>query len=630
MCGISGFFDYKGRLSQLDLDKYTEIMYHRGPDGNGTYFEKTTNGNIGLAHVRLSILDLSNLGKQPMEYEHLKIVFNGEIYNFKSIQKELIELGYKFISNSDTEVILKSFLAWGQSCVNRFSGMFAFTIYDRKKQQILICRDRAGVKPIYWYKDNDQFIFGSELKVFFNSKTFHPEVDKNSLKTFMNYGYVTNEKTMLKDVFKAEAGAWTIFDIESNKMEVQPFWSFAHLFEKEKFKGDFIEATEETERLAKIACELRMVSDVPVGVFLSGGFDSALVTTLLQKDRTEKLKTFTIGFSDGVDESKDAANIANFLGTDHTSYDCQMKDAMELIPLLPLIFDDPIADVSCIPTMLVSKLAKNEVTVALSGDGGDELFGGYDGFKISPNIIRKVNRIPFKKMSGLIAETSSSLFSGNSNHLHKKLKGLKSMLLSPENERVYQMYIHNHGLPEEILSNLFLDLSFSAPPNHSKVNLIDPLDDLYILGFEDTLRNLLLTKVDRATMCYSLEGREPFLDHYLMSFSASLPYDYKNNGIESKRPIKEIVNKYIPSELMNRPKTGFDLPLNKWLLGELSFLIEEYLNKNEIEFGGFFNSKYVEDLVKMFRNNQLRYSSLIWRLLIFQMWYSNWFLNKKD
>ncbi len=624
MCGISGFFDKTGRLTQAHLHQYNLILRHRGPDGSGVFSETNQYGCIGLAHVRLSILDLSDMGKQPMKFEHLTIVFNGEIYNYKIIKQNLLSLGYEFSSSSDTEVLLKSFHAWGLDCVNRFNGMFSFAIYDNTSHKIYLCRDRAGVKPLYWYMDSQQLIFGSELKVFFNTPTFNPKIDENSLRTFMSLGYVTNENTILQGVQKAEPGSWIVFNITNQTVEVINYWSFSSLFEKEKFQGNYQEAVEETERLAQEACELRMVSDVPVGVFLSGGFDSTLITTLLQKERSEKLKTFTIGFSDGVDESKDAEKIAMFLGTHHTSYDCSQRDAMELIPLLPELYDDPIADISCIPTMLVSKLTKKDVSVALSGDGGDELFGGYDGFKTYPLLLQQINQIPLKNIVGSFLKQVSPLFKGNINHLQKKVNGLGCILTAQPHERVYQMYINKIGLPTELIDNLLLKKSDIIEYKNTKKNLIDPLDDLFILGYEDMLTNLLLVKVDRATMGFSLEGREPLLDFKLTEFAAQLPFSYKHNGIESKRPIRDIVYKYIPKELMDRPKTGFDLPIFKWLNGDLEYLIDEYLNEKKIQQNFYFNPGFVSKLVTQFKKGQLRYPSLIWRLLIIQMWSEKW------
>jgi asparagine synthase (glutamine-hydrolysing) len=629
MCGISGFVDKSSTLNVEQLELYNSVLSHRGPDSNDYFFKQNQNETIGLGHVRLSILDLSDAGKQPMFFENLTIILNGEIYNYKEIQVELIEKGYTFNSTSDTEVVLKSFHAWGKSCVEKFRGMFAFAIYDGLVDKLYLCRDRAGVKPLYYYQDSMQFIFGSELKVFFKTSTFSPQVDTDSLKTFLNYGYVTNNNTILQDVLKVNPGNWVEVSLIDLSSSVSEYWNLGSFFEKDRFVGSFEDAVVETEKIIRESCEYRMISDVPVGVFLSGGFDSTLITSILQKDRTEKIKTFTIGFSDGIDESKDAKKIADYLGTEHTTYDCRQHDAMELIPSLPLIFDDLIADVSCIPTFLVSKLARNEVKVALSADGGDELFGGYNGFKDFPNILQKLNNIPFQNLSANIARLTAPLFQNNLSHLNKKAKGFSKIVTADKYKKVHEILKNNWGLPDEITSKLMGSSPLILDPKQRQVAYKDPMDELFVSGFEDVLANLLLVKVDRATMGVSLEGREPLLDHKLAEFAAQLPFHYKHDGIVSKRPLREIVYKNLPKEMMDRPKIGFDLPIFKWLKEDLSYLIDEYLSDNNLELSGYFSGDYVHQLVKLFRANKLRYPSIIWRLLVFQMWYEEWFVLKK-
>ncbi|MBK7525406.1 MAG: hypothetical protein IPI53_14995 [Saprospiraceae bacterium] len=307
--------------------------------------------------------------------------------------------------------------------------MFAFAIYDNTVQKLYLCRDRAGVKPLYYYCKDGLFLFGSELKVFLKTDGFTPEIDINSVKTFLNYGYVTNNKTILKNVYKLSPGNWMEVNVKDCNTEFHEYWSIGSCYQKEKYEMSFEDAVSEAENLIRKSAEYRMVSDVPVGVFLSSGFDSTLITSVLQQNRTEKLKTFTIGFSDGIDESVYAKKIANYLGTDHTSYDCTYKDALELIPLLPKFYDDPIADISCIPTLLVSKVAKEHVKVALSADGGDELFGGYNGFKTYPEIISKVNKIKFKKFFGPFYKYGFPILKIKG-IIMEKIKRIKELLLN--------------------------------------------------------------------------------------------------------------------------------------------------------------------------------------------------------
>ncbi|MFV0157752.1 asparagine synthase (glutamine-hydrolyzing) [Empedobacter falsenii] len=625
MCGIAGFFDGNKILDKEQLWSYNKELYKRGPDSNDIYIDKNEFGNVGLSHVRLSILDLSSLGKQPMIYNNLTIVLNGEIYNYISIKEELKTLGYIFESTTDTEVVLKGFDAWGLDIVKKLRGMFAFSIYNKISKKIFLCRDRIGVKPLYYNFEDNRLIFGSELKVFFNTSGFVKNVSSKSLKTFLNIGYVPHPNTMISNVFKAEVGSWTIFDLVSSKIETIKYWDYSSFFKEDKFEGDFEEAVNESESLIKESCELRMLSDVPVGTFLSGGFDSTLVTTLLQKDRTDKIKTFTIGFSEGIDESKDAKIISDYLGTDHISYDCSKKDALDLIPLLPELFDDPIADISCIPTMLVSKLARNEVTVALSADGGDELFGGYDSFKKIPNNLQKINEIPFSSLTSKILAGTAPFFTGKYSHIEKKMSGISKILNSSQADKIYQYSLNQSGLPNEILNNLLITKTDFISIKRDNEGLIDLLDEIYILGVNDVLRDYLLVKVDRASMGFSLEVREPLLDHKLMEFAATLPFNYKHDGVLSKKPIREIVYKYLPKEIMDRPKIGFDLPIYKWLRNDLFFLLEEFLSEEMIKKSGFFNYKYVKSILDSFKKDRFRYSNLIWRILIFQMWYNKWF-----
>lgn len=624
MCGISGFIDKSKKLEESNLKQFNQAIKHRGPDSEGLLFFDKDNVNIGLGHVRLSILDLSPLGSQPMHFEHLHIALNGEIYNFKEIRELLQDKGYQFSSESDTEVVIKAFHAWGTSCVEKFIGMFAFAIYDDQQQKLFLCRDRAGVKPLYYYLSEDQFIFGSELKVFFSLSDFDAKVDPVYLKEFLKYGYVTNNNTLVTGVKKLEPGTWIELEVSSLKMHVRKYWELTSFYKEDKYSKSFNEAVEESHDLIQSACNYRMVADVPVGIFLSGGFDSSMVTAILQKDRTQKLKTFTIGFPDGVDESPDAERIAKHLGTEHTTFHCTYKEAKDFIPDLPFFYDEPNGDISCIPTMLVSQIAKKEVTVALSADGGDELFAGYSGYKTNVEIINQFDKIPLKSLVGWTAKNTGRFFENSKPHIAKRLEGL-SQVLGHNDNRKYNALTHVfNGAPQRLIDRLVPaggNEIFS--PRHFPGLKVDQ-DALFILDFEHSLRDLLLTKVDRATMAFSLEGREPLLDHRLIEFAAKLPYHYKHDGNVSKRIIKEIVYQYIPKEIMNRPKIGFDLPIFDWLKNDLRYLVDEYLSDKAIEASGCLDKKVVSEIVDAFHSNRLRYKSLFWNIIVFQMWYFRW------
>lgn len=626
MCGISGFFDRSFNLNSTTLQKYCEVLKHRGPNDNGIYENNFTTGKLGFAHTRLSILDLSPLGHQPMIFENWVIVLNGEIYNFKEIRNQLINKGYTFTSESDTEVVLKAFDCWGMDCVQQFIGMFAFAIADTQNQNIYLCRDRAGVKPLYYYFDHEKLVFGSEMKVFFQTENIQKNISTSGLYQFLQYGYVKGPNTIVENINKLEPGTWLVYNTNNNTITNTTYWNITEHYKKPKFNGSFTDAVNEGETLIKSACNYRMVADVPVGIFLSGGFDSSMVTALLQKDRTQKLKTFTIGFPDGVDESKDAKKIAAHLGTDHTSYDCSYSDAKEIIPQLPFFYDEPIGDISAIPTMLVSKLARKEVTVALSADGGDELFGGYPGYKHSISRMQKINKIPFAPITSTILNITGNLIQSNNPWLSKKLLGIGNVLKYKNERQFVELNKHVNGLPNGTINNIIKHKQLTETKSNFS-NLTNVVDSLFVLDFEQTLRDYLLIKVDRATMAYSLEGREPLLDHRLIEFSAQLPFDYKIDQFNNKKIIKEIVYKYLPKELMDRPKVGFDLPIFDWLKTDLKYLLDEYLSESNLNKSDLFNTKQIIQMKNLFLANQLKEKDLIWRLLVFQMWYTKWIKN---
>ncbi|NQV74416.1 MAG: asparagine synthase (glutamine-hydrolyzing), partial [Bacteroidetes bacterium] len=400
MCGISGFVDFKKQLDKESLKGMVHSTTHRGPDDSGCEFYSNQAEHIGLGHNRLAIIDLTAAGHQPMHFDDLSIVFNGEIYNFGEIKDELTKAGHSFKSHSDTEVILHAYKEWGNSCVDRFIGMFAFAIYDRGCSSIILFRDRAGVKPLYYYWNNDLFLFGSELKSFSKIGNFIKEIDFDAVNLFMDYGYVPAPFSIFKNCMKLYPGHILILDLSGKNYTISKYWDVADYYRLPKLKISYEEAKTKLESLLISAFNYRMISDVPVGVFLSGGFDSTAVAAILQKGRKEKIKTFTIGFQEGNNEAPYAKDIASYLGTDHTEYYCSIREAQDILPLLPYYYDEPFADSSAIPTILVSRIAKKEVTVSLSADGGDEIFAGYIYYRSFvktadlllkiPSILRKI------------------------------------------------------------------------------------------------------------------------------------------------------------------------------------------------------------------------------------------------
>jgi asparagine synthase (glutamine-hydrolysing) len=627
MCGICGFVDFRKRTSEEVLRKMTSTLYHRGPDDTGvkTYVHEKT--NAGFGHTRLSILDISDGGHQPMNFKHLDIVFNGEIYNFKEVKADLFILGHLFYSESDTEVILHAYEEWGKHCVERFIGMFVFAIIDNEKQELIIIRDRAGVKPIFYYWKDGLFLFASELKAFHQHPDFVKEINEGAVRQYMQYGFVPSPNCIFKDCYKLNPGHLLVLDIAAQKFTINKYWDINDFYRLPKLDISYEEAVKEMEKILVSSFEYRMVADVPVGIFLSGGYDSTAVATLLQNSRRDNpIKTFTIGFKSGNDEAPFARKIANYIGSDHNEYYCTEKEAQDIIPTLPFFYDEPFADSSAIPTMLVSKVAREQVTVALSADGADEVFVGYTYYNILVNNLLVFNKIPrpFRKIVSFLGKMLVKVIPCDK--LANKIEVLVH-LLNTKDVNIAQVLHHSYfkKITKRIEKSLFLksfvcdDTGFNSDVSGFR----DCLSIALATDYKTYMQNDILTKVDRATMSVSLEGREPFLDHRIVEFAAQLPTEYKF-GKTQKLILKDIVHKYVPKSIMDRPKTGFLIPIDNWLRNELAYLLEENLSRERILHSGFFNPNYVEKLKKDFLNNKSDDSELIWKLLQFQMWFNKW------
>jgi asparagine synthase (glutamine-hydrolysing) len=404
MCGIAGFIDFSGKSKLVDLRNMISVLNHRGPDDMGMELVQNDKFTIGLSQARLSIIDLSQGGHQPMIYKHYYIIFNGEIYNYNEIKRELIDSGSFFTSESDTEVILHAFDKWGIDCINRFIGMFAFVIYNNISNEVVIVRDRSGIKPLYYFWHNDIFLFASELKALHMHFGFEKKIDQTALQQYfsqVHHGYIPAPNTIFENTYKVKSGNFMNFNLITKELKSSCYWDVNTFYRLPKLKHSYSEAKENMHQLIKSACEYRMVSDVPVGVFLSGGYDSTLVTSILQSNRKEKINTFTIGFEEGNNEIPFAKQTAEFLGTEHHEFVCTKKEAQEIIPQLPYFYDEPFADSSAIPTLLVSKFAREFVTVALSADAGDEVFCGYSNYMELNTNLRRMNYIPDILKSGV-------------------------------------------------------------------------------------------------------------------------------------------------------------------------------------------------------------------------------------
>ncbi|HVG12782.1 MAG TPA: asparagine synthase (glutamine-hydrolyzing), partial [Flavisolibacter sp.] len=446
MCGIAGFVDFRKQSSEEILAQMSCAVPHRGPDGQGVQFHETRHAAVGLGHRRLSIIDLSHAADQPMTYEGLHIIFNGEIYNYSAIRDELIGQGHTFTTHSDTEVILHSWRAWGEKAIVKWRGMFSIALYDAVSNELVCIRDRAGVKPFHYFWKDGLFLFGSELK----SLTVHPRfaknINPNAVASFLQYGYIAHPHSIYNDTYKLPPGYLLRLDLSTEKVSLRQYWNVYESYNKPKLTISLPEAIDETERILQESFELRMVADVPVGVFLSGGYDSSCVTALLQKGRTEKLKTFTIGSADEkLNEAQFAKEIAAHLGTEHTEYYCTAKEALDIIPVLPFYYDEPFADSSAIPTILVSRMAREKVTVALSADAGDEIFAGYNRYDYISRYGKKLQSIPgpVRKLAAAAMDNISSEripYFNKKYNFHSRYDKLKNLLNDPS--------------PSELLKNL--------------------------------------------------------------------------------------------------------------------------------------------------------------------------------
>lgn len=632
MCGIAGFIDFQKQSDRDILQRMTDTLIHRGPDGAGYEFFQSESGFVGLGHRRLSIIDLSETGKQPMQFGNLWITYNGEIYNYNEIKIELLQKGHSFIGHSDTEMILHAYAEWGEACLERFRGMFAFVIYDRQNEEVFCVRDRAGVKPFFYYFNDGLFLFASELKAFHAHPGFVKELNKNAVAAFMQFGNVPGQHCIFNYCHKLKPGYSLRLSFKTRQFSIKKYWDVYNAYNRPKLNISFDEAREETEKVLIESFSYRMVADVPVGVFLSGGFDSASVTALLQKDRTEKLKTFTIGVPDiGLNEAPFAKEVAERLGTDHQEFQCTQKEALELIPNLPYYYDEPFADSSAIPTTLVCKMARREVTVALSADAGDEVFAGYNRYdylmkygKTLQNIPGFARNILAGAMNRVPAESIPYL--KNKYNFANRYEKLKGLLQDPSPRQM--MLSLSRQFSDEDLKKV---LNFSPDKLKTlyertdlKPEFYSPLAYMMAIDYQTYLPDDILQKVDRASMTVSLEGREPFLDHKVIEWAAQLPDSYKyHNGIK-KYILREIVYRYLPKEMLNRPKMGFAIPIGSWLQNELREKVEYYLSDSRIEKQNLLNRDYVKKIKADFFNGKKELTDKVWYLLMFQMWHERW------
>ena len=635
MCGIAGFIDFNKNSTESYIESMIKPLDHRGPDGEGTLLVNNDSAQIGLGHKRLSIIDLSRAGKQPMSLGHLHLTYNGEIYNFQEIKNELLVLGHSFLGESDTEMILHAFQEWGIKAIEKFIGMFAIVIFDEKQNDIYFVRDRAGVKPLFYYQKNDLILFSSELKAFHEHPNFEKELELSAVAAFMQYGNVPTPHCIFKNCQKVYPGHYLKMNLNLKTQDQIQYWNVYDYYNKPKLNISYEEAKIQTQQILLSACQYRMVADVPVGIFLSGGYDSTTVSALLQSNSRSKIKTFTIGVPDiGLNEAPYAKDIAQHLGTDHYEINCTEQEAIDMVKDLPFFYDEPFADSSAIPTTLVSKMARKEVTVALSADGGDEIFGGYNRYDFMLRYGKKLNAMPHilrKSIVGLMNNISSENLPilKNMYNFHNRYEKLKSVL-EDSSEKEIMLSLSQQFTDEQVKNIMFDDFTVLGTMFQSdelQIKRKSPLSYMMAIDFQTYLLDDILQKVDRATMTHSLEGREPMLDHRILEFAAQLPDNFKYKKGIKKRILRDITHQYIPKALLDRPKMGFAVPIANWLNNHLKDYVEQFINKDKIKSQGIFKWDFIAKLKSDFYSGKKEYDTKLWYFLMFQMWYEKWMGN---
>jgi asparagine synthase (glutamine-hydrolysing) len=633
MCGIVGFLTTKATdipESEI-LRKMRDVLIHRGPDEAGEYIRPLDEKGpfVFLGHRRLSIIDLTT-GHQPLSNEDgtVWVIFNGEIYNFKELREELEDRGHQFRTWSDTEIIVHAYEEYKEDCFRYFNGMFAIAIWDEKGDRLVLARDRLGKKPLYYSFINEAFLFASELKAIVIYPPFPRKVDPSSLMKYLFFEFIPCPHTIFRDAKKIPAASYLIWN--RKKMEIRQYWS---PFDPQKCEENYSEDEAELRMMdfLKESVKRRLISDVPLGVFLSGGIDSSAITALAQKEVPGKIKTFSIGFEDpSFDESKYGWLASKYIGTEHHEQIMTPSDLLNIVPSLPDILDEPMADASILPTYLLSKFTRSHVTVALGGDGGDELFAGYPTY-LAHKFAHQYDRFlgPFHSMIRQIANLLP--VSDNNISFDFKVKQFLSGIGYPdgirnsvwlgsfaflENEKVVSPEIRQHFNRDHLVEEI---LSYGEEyPCEDRITKLQYLDmRLY-------LQEAILVKVDRASMASSLEVRAPFLDHELVEFVMSLPSKLKLRGFTSKYILKKAMKNWLPEKVINRPKKGFGVPIAKWVKGELKELFEDLLSFNRIKREGFLDPNYITRLLQDHLLNKKDNRKQLWTLLVWELWLSHY------
>ncbi len=652
MCGIAGFFTPE-HMAASQMDSISSSMArrlsHRGPDDEGVWNDNFA--GIALAHRRLSIVDLSAAGHQPMSSPcgRYVIIFNGEIYNHQDIREDLLAAGHStWKGHSDTETLLTAISAWGvERSLKATVGMFAFALWDRAARSLTLARDRLGERPLYYGIQNGTFLFASELKAFHAHPSFTSQIDRQALASYFQLSVVPTPQSIYRQIYKLPPATWLTIhrnDIVSRTLPTpSPYWSLKEIVgnaQADLFTGSHDEAAGELDRLLRISIKGQMLSDVPLGAFLSGGIDSSTIVALMQSQSSDPIKTFTIGFDEkGFNEADHARLVAKHLGTAHTELLLRPEQAMDVIPKLPSIYDEPFADVSQIPTFLVSELARQHVTVSLSGDGGDELFGGYNRYTRATHIWRQFGWMPYsvraavarilmscppavwdQVLDGLrFLVPSGWRYSMAGSKIHK----IADMLGSRSADEIYFRLLSRWGEGETPLAS---GVEQDGAGFSNIINVPESLTDLeHRMMYLDSvtyLPNDILVKVDRAAMANSLEARAPFLDHRVIEFAWRLPLRFKIDGGRGKLVLNSVLNKYVPRSITSRPKAGFAVPIDTWLRGPLKLWANDLLDPSVLRNQGYLSDAVVGKKWGEHLSGKRNWSAQIWSIVMFQAWLS--------
>lgn len=621
MCGIAGFVGLNKLLKEHEgsavLERMCRVIAHRGPDDQGTFIS----GAVGLGMRRLSIIDLAG-GHQPMSGcdSGSTIVFNGEIYNYRELQSDLKARGHQFRTNSDTEAIIHAYEEYGPDCVTHLRGMFAFAIWDERKRQLFIARDRAGKKPLYYtVTASGTILFGSELKSLREHPEFQGNIDPEGLDAYLTFGYIADPLTIFSGVQKLPPGHHLTY--KDGKTRIEQYWDFPHELPAEPAQSEDA-YVEELRRLLDEAVRIRLVADVPLGAFLSGGVDSSTIVGLMARHMTQPVMTFSIGFQeDAYDELKYARLAAKTFGTDHHEF-IVTADICDIVDDLVWHFDEPFADSSAIPTYMVSKLAREHVTVVLSGDGGDELFAGYTRYAIDQG------RQHFERLPGFVRRGLIKPFSRRLPHGARGRNYLYNVSLDPIERYIDSISVFTNLNKTSLYTDDFvttLEGHLPAGARYhayaSQVKSGDAIDRLLYLDSKTYLPGDILTKVDRMSMAASLEARVPLLDHKLIEFAGRLPASCKIQGSETKRIFKRAVQGLVPDEILNRPKQGFGVPIAQWISDHLAERIHDTFGEPRTRQRGYFRPEYVDLLLEEHERGRRDHSHSLWALMMFELWH---------